>query len=296
MEDDELLEREQVLDAVGHELGVTPEAIEAGLYADLRDAHILQRFEGTTPEGLVDAYELGQAQAVLLRALKVTAHLRSGDPALLRELFRKLKFRRLLYKLEAEGAGYRLELDGPLSLFTSATKYGLSLALLLPTIRAFDGWSIDAEILWGKARERLQFHLEGERSAGPMAPAPRVDDLERLVARWETLDCPWRCATSDQILDLPGLGCLVPDLTFTHSDTGEVIFFELLGYWSRDAVWRRVELVQQGLKEKVLFAVSTRLRVSEQVLDDDEPSALYVFKGALQPKAIRSKLDELAAR
>jgi hypothetical protein len=54
-----------------------------------------------------------------------------------------------------------------------------------------------------------------------------------------------------------------------------------------------VELVQAGLAEAVLFAVSSRLRVSEEVLDADLPGALYVYKGTMSARAIAERLDRL---
>jgi hypothetical protein len=69
-----------------------------------------------------------------------------------------------------------------------------------------------------------------------------------------------------------------------------------LGYWSRQAVWRRVELVQAGLAERVLFAVNSRLRVSSEVLDHDAISALYVYKHKMNAPAVARQLDLLIAR
>ena len=66
-----------------------------------------------------------------------------------------------------------------------------------------------------------------------------------------------------------------------------------MGYWSRAAVWQRVELVKAGLDESVLFAVSTRLRVSEEVLEADLPGALYVYKRTMSARAIAERLDGL---
>ncbi|HBU46784.1 MAG TPA: hypothetical protein DEB46_00610 [Myxococcales bacterium] len=97
-------------------------------------------------------------------------------------------------------------------------------------------------------------------------------------------------------MDLPGLGTCIPDLLATHRPTGEQIHVELLGFWSRAAVWRRVEWVQRGMREKILFCCSQRLRVSEAILDDDLPSALYVFKGVLSPSQIEKRLDILRLR
>ena len=98
------------------------------------------------------------------------------------------------------------------------------------------------------------------------------------------------------MIDLPGVGLCVPDLAFTHRDTGEMVLLEVMGFWSRDAVWKRVELVEAGLPQKILFAVSSRLRVSEAVLEDDAPGALYVYKGAMSAAQIEKKLDALVAR
>jgi hypothetical protein len=85
-------------------------------------------------------------------------------------------------------------------------------------------------------------------------------------------------------------------LEFEHRTTGEVLFLEVLGYWSRDAVWRRVELVERGLSERILFAVSSKLRVSEAVLNESEMGALYVYKNAMSPRAILTRLEQLRAR
>jgi hypothetical protein len=54
-----------------------------------------------------------------------------------------------------------------------------------------------------------------------------------------------------------------------------------------------VELVQAGLSERILFAVSSRLRVSEEVLSTELPSALYVYKGTMNARAIAGRLDEM---
>jgi uncharacterized protein len=87
----------------------------------------------------------------------------------------------------------------------------------------------------------------------------------------------------------------VPDLRFEHPG-GAAVFLEVMGYWSRDAVWRRVELVEKGMGAKVVFAVSSRLRVSEAVLEEHPSAALYVYKGSLSAKGVLDRLERLAAR
>ncbi|HEY6559436.1 MAG TPA: DUF790 family protein [Polyangiaceae bacterium] len=299
LEPGERFDRARVLGKVADELGLSEDGIEAALYADLRGSHVLLAVNAMTAAELVARYERAGRQAVLLRAVKVRADIRCGSPAEYRALFHKLKFRRLLYELHplAEG-GYRLHIDGPFSVFEAVTKYGLQLALMLPALETCEKLSLNAEILWGKQRQPLQYRLElaPGRRAGKAEPAAPPDEIARLIEGIAAASSEWQVRQSRAILDLPGVGLCVPDLEFEHGQTGEVLFLEVLGYWSRDAVWRRVELVEQGLSERILFAVSSRLRVSEAVLNDSEMGALYVYKSSMNPRAILARLEQLRAR
>jgi predicted nuclease of restriction endonuclease-like RecB superfamily len=288
-------DRAALLAAVAAERSVTPEALERALFADLRGAHVLAGFEATTARALVDLWTRAQAQAVLLRAVKVTVDVRCRSAQGLRTLFRKLKFLRLLHSVEAHGEGHRVVIDGPFSLFESVTKYGLQLAMVLPALEGCEQWKLEAEVRWGKERAPLVFRLSG--SAGdPEKEAPLPDEVEALVRAFEALDTEWRVSESAQILELPGIGLCVPDLVFERGErqSRQRVFLEVMGYWSRAAVWKRVELVQAGLAERVIFAVSARLRVSEEVLGDDVPGGLYVYKQAMSARAIAERLEKIA--
>ncbi len=290
----EHLDRDAVLGAVAAERGLTAAAVDAALYADLRGAHKLIAVDAITPVALVDSYDLAQAQAVLLRAVRLVVEVECAHPADYRILFRQLKFQRLLHTIAARPAGgYRIEIDGPYSLFESVTRYGLGLALALPAIRACARWSLTAELRWGTARAPLTFKLDG-RAVGERATSLLTDELTALVAAIDALGSPWRVAAADALLDLPGVGVCVPDLLITHADTGESVYLEVLGYWSRAAVWKRVELVEQGLADRVVFAIGQHLRVSEDALGDELPGALYVYKRTLQAKAVVERVDQLA--
>jgi len=295
-------DRGALLSDVAEELGwkMEPEELCDWLYSDLREAQLLREAPVLTPSMLVDRYEVAQAQAVLLRATRVVAEIKCKNPATYRHIFGKLKFRRLLYKIRpARDGAYRVEIDGPYSLFSSSTKYGLQLALILPVLQLCDSWTIEAAILWGKERTPLTFSLtSGRRTVGEKADAAadselpdEVSSLLAQLAKRKKVD--WRAEPATEILDLPGLGLCVPDVRFIHEPTGATVFMEVMGFWSRDAVWHRVELVQAGLPHRILFAVPSRLRVSEEVLDDGLPGALYVYKTKMKLKLVLERLDAL---
>jgi len=272
---------------------LSPPALLRALYADLRAAQVILAVRAPTAEQLVDSYDLAQKQAVLLRAVDLIADVRCADPYAYRQLFRKLKFFRLMHRIEPRvDGGYRIFIDGPFSLFTASTKYGLELALSLPSLLSCDEHTISATLRWGKERTPLTFKLEGKNRRAREHEEPRLpDEVEAFLSRFRALESDWQASVSSDILQVPGAGLCVPDLRFVSQSTGEVAYLEVLGYWSRDAVWKRVELVERGLQERVLFAVSSRLRVSEEALGDDVPGSLYVYKGTLSPREVLRRLD-----
>ena len=295
---DDVFDRDIIIAQVAATHGVEPDVIEASLFADLKQAQTLTAFDPIEPEALLDGYALAQEQAVLLRAIRIQVRVSQGDVGAYRHFFRALKFRQLLHRIEPlpDGDGYLIEIDGPHSLFRSSTRYGQRLALLVPAIRACPKWAVRAQLLWGKEKRRLWFSMEGQ-AAGTVEASRLPDDVAELVDRFKELQqkaskCAWRVRRSTRILNLPGVGVCVPDLVFVH-DTGINVYLEVMGFWSRAAVWQRIELVQQGLSDQIVFAVSARLRVSEAVLGDDLPGQLYVYKQKMNANRVLDRLNAL---
>jgi predicted nuclease of restriction endonuclease-like RecB superfamily len=306
----EYLDRQRVLEKSAEELGISPEIIDQTLYADLRSAQRLESAPVHNAAALVSEYELTQVQSVLLRAVRIEAEVQAARPDAYRELFRKLKFRQLLFRIEPlDAGGYRLEIDGPMSLFGATTKYGLELALSLPALLSCGQLRLKADLRWGKRREKLAFEQT-------YAQAPAVQEHDGV--RTEVADlldalqgnADWQASLSDKLIDLTaqGGGVLVPDLELTRSapaakpskraaaaDSKPAVLVELLGFWSRDAVFRRIEAAKsaQSGRPPMLFVASSRLRVSEELLDGVEAASLYVYKGKINAQALLRKAEGL---
>jgi predicted nuclease of restriction endonuclease-like RecB superfamily len=292
-------DRARLMDETAASRGVTAAALEEALFADRPGAQRLQAIESPSPAALADRFALAEAQAVLLRATKVVAEVRAADAAGYRHLFRALKFLRLLPVITRgeDRHGYRIEIDGPLSLFQASAKYGLQLALALPAIAACDAWAIEAEVRWGAERRPARFRLSGHATAGAAgSPAPLPDELAAFVDAFQRADTGWRIDREPAVLDLPGAGLCVPDLAFQRASDGARVFFELLGFWSREAVFRRIDLVRAGLPHRILFAASKTLRVSEALLDESPTAALYIFTRAISVRAVLRHLETLVGR
>lgn len=303
LEPGETFDRDALIAAVAGEHEMPVDEIERLLYADLKQAHRVLSFKAIDGEALVDLYDEGSVQAVLLKAESVVATVRCTSPSTYRALFRKLKFQRLLHRIEpvpaadGDAAGYRIHIDGPASMFRSVNKYGLQLALALPAIRACDQWHLHAKVRWGKARSRVNFEAEGRAHASDEDLQRLPDDVQALfekqLARVDKGTSDWAVSRCSDLLAIPGLGVCVPDLLYQRGD--DRVYLEVLGFWSRDAVFKRVDLVEAGLETPIVFAVPARLRVSEKVLGDDLPGSLYVYKGVMSAKQIEDRVAGLVS-
>src|SRR5690606_17340491 len=114
--------------------------------------------------------------------------------------------------------------------FDSVTKYGLQLALMLPTLLAAERIAIRADLRWGKAKDPVTFHLERRGASTPDEPARLPDEVAALVEQFQAPRSGWTARPADTVFDLPGVGICVPDLRFDHT-TGARVFLEVLGYW-----------------------------------------------------------------
>jgi uncharacterized protein len=264
--------REEVLTAVAEELRLEPERVAATLFADLKDENRMLKFEDLSAQRLIDRYNVALAQAVLLRSVLVQAEVRNERPARYRQLFRQLKFHRLLYRVEGSmERGYTLHIDGPLSLFSATNKYGLQMALWLPTLLHCQDFRLDAELRWGPKREPRTFHLEAndgltshQADTGTYVPA----ELTAFVDRFRQVAPAWELTESTEVLELGREGVWVPDYRFIHKASGVDVFVEVVGFWKRASLERLLRLLPRFGPKRYVLAISDRLKVDEEALGE----------------------------
>ncbi len=287
------LDRTGVLAEVGKERGLGPDALEGQLFSDLREAQRLLTVKSVDAREIGESYEFLETEAVLLRAVNVTLDLEGGRDAF-RRFHRELRFRGLLFRVEETEEGHRFVIDGPFSLFESVTKYGLELALAFRAARRAGPFRMMALVKWpGKEGVKRNFIVRA-RSAETLTPVPFrehpiLTDLRKEISE---LGGEWKARTSERLFPVPGLGLLVPDLVLERKGGSGPIFVELLGFWSREAVWERIERAKD-LPEPFIFLVSKKLRVSEETLSADVPASLVVFGATLRAKQVLAAAEGL---
>ncbi|WP_435007582.1 DUF790 family protein [Tundrisphaera lichenicola] len=265
--------RDPVLEGVAQELNLKPEQVAAALFADLRDENRLLTFDqGLDAQRLIDRYNVALAQSVLLRSVMVEAEVRHEKPARYRQLFRHLKFHRLLYRVEGTMRdGYVFHVDGPLSLFSATNKYGLQMAMFLPALLLCGDFRLDAELRWGPRRETRTFHLESKdglvshyADTGTYVPA----ELGAFLDRFRQVAPGWEVTEATEVVELGREGVWVPDYKFVHKATKVDVLVEVLGFWKRSSLDRLLRLLPQHGPPRYLLAISEKLKVDEESLGE----------------------------
>jgi predicted nuclease of restriction endonuclease-like RecB superfamily len=182
-----------------------------------------------------------------------------------------------------------------MALFQQSTRYGLKLALLVPHLLACKRASLTAQVRLRKGGSDDSFTWKHSRAKSSSTPAA-LSDVARAL-KGELGGGAFSVSEATEILRAPDGGlAIVPDLRLEHQKTGDVVYVEVLGFWSRAALWKRVDAVAAGFPYRVVFCASDRLRVSEAALSDDAPAALVVFKGVLRATRVLAAAEALIAR
>ena len=288
--------REGVLSQVASETGSRDPATL--MYADRRSAQNLESFERPSPEQLITRYNVAQAQGVMYSARSLVVDI--GAEADARLVFHYVKLLGLIYDLEPTKRGYRLRLDGPLSLFGSTRKYGLQLAKLLPGLLLTAPWKLSADVEWRDRSATLELDSDSpglaSHYASPKELRERDGDVrEAFVRSWERAKDTggWKLEAGPGVLPFPEQKtALVPDFTLVNQD-GEQVHLEILGFWSERKLIERVALLREAKRRgyRVLIAASENLGTSPETLEEAAKGEVIPYKNRLAAKAVMEKLS-----
>ena len=277
---------------------VTPSDVEEAIYADLNENQRLVSFKDIAPLALLERYNLALAQAVLYRARQLRITLTGGTVGQRRQLFRTLKFHRLMHRIEkGVGRQWVLTIDGPISLLKSTNKYGLQMAIFLPALLLAEGWRLEADLAWGKTREPRVFELDdacGLVSHYKARGNYVTDEQKHFEAGFKALGSPWTLSRRTSMHDLGGRDVLIPDLVFKHREDGRVAMLDIVGFWRRGWLKSKAEALEKHGPSNLIIAVSDRLLTEKGGATDDLPITLLPFKGVILPKKVLALVEDVA--
>lgn len=263
--------RSEIIAKIAQQMELTPAQVETTMFADLKDAELLESYEPLTEEELLRGYDVALAQATLLRASKVTLTLHKANPGQLRALIHAMKFHQLLFQPSRNEAGeWQLTIDGPTSILQRSTRYGLQLAMLVPVLLHFSSWSLEAEVRWPQRDEPLTFVLSDKDKLQPtkkLRGAWVSAEQQLLEERLEKHKSGWTLDRQPRLIPLGARELFAPELTLVHPD-GRRAFVEIVGTWRRHWLRTRLDVLREFGPPNTVLCVSRNLAAEKEALSE----------------------------
>ena len=272
-------ERNSVLNKAAWELGVSREELEEALWADHEENLELISFEPIGEEELLKLYNRSLLQTALFKALNLV--LRTRAPGIqVKRVLREIKFRKLMYQAEKEDGTLILKIDGPASVVKMTTRYGTSLAKLIPAILSLSHWEIEASVVRrGEGRERKVLRLKVDSKMKDLFPEAeavqeRYDseverDFSKIVSALN-----WRIEREPEAL-LAGKSLFFPDFKLEKGPLS--VYVEVVGFWTTNYLLRKLEKIRE-VKERLILVVDKNLACSSF---EKLPHPVFYYEGRI---------------
>lgn len=287
--------RNAVFAQIAADFNCQPEEIASALYADLPAQQKLLEFSLISPNDLIDRYNLAQAQALFYRCGEMKIWVEPQTASGYRQIFSAIKYFKLIHSVVGSPTnGYEITVNGAASIFHRSQKYGVQMAVFLPSLLNCSNWRMKAEIDL-KGGERAVYELDSRqqnlRSSYEEQPEYENPVHDRLTRDWAKYGGAWTLEPNRQIVNL-GRTAFIPD--FVLKKNSEKVFLEVLGFWTPASLKKRLQELEGAGFEHFIIAAWEELRGSR-----DEPPAVpenvVLFKSRLEPHLLELAAEKLTA-
>jgi predicted nuclease of restriction endonuclease-like RecB superfamily len=290
----------KIADDLSQELNqeILPIQIRNGLYADLLENKILTAFDTPKPEEVLHRYNLSQIQGVFYKASQLVLNAHRNVPGEYKLLFRYLKLFQLMAYIEGDAEhGFTISVDGPTSLFTPSTRYGLAIAKLIPALLHVTKWSLSATLqtrdFYTNEWKTGRFTLSSECGlVSHYPPGKPYDSMleESFASKWDALKSGWILEREVDLIPIPG-SVMIPDFRLVHPD-GRVFILEIVGYWRPEYLQKKFAQVRRANCDNLILAISERLNLEKAGIKlDNLPARIIWFKEKLIPKSVLAVME-----
>lgn len=245
---------------IAREMGMSLETLQQSLYADLPENQVIREIDRSLSAAeLIQRYNTALAQAMLYRATRMIVDVYDSY----RTVFKYIKLARLMHSIRSHEGGYRIEIDGPMSLFSNVERYGIAMAKLLPGILKCERWRLAAKVNVGDGEKIFRLSpaagLVSHYRDEPVFDSSAEEAFYRRFSR--NTRSKWTIEREGSVLDLKDT-VLIPDFKFTHED-GRVVHLEIVGFWTTEYLQRKLEKLNRVTQANVLVAAPASLNCSK---------------------------------
>jgi hypothetical protein len=293
--------RQDIIRAEAKALRTSQKMIEAMLFADRPDEHVLtDAGPEWTPEALLTRYNLELARGALYWCSGMQIEIQDSY----KDIWRYIKLFKLMFEARAlENGGYHLDLDGPISPFVTHTlRYGRQFAAFLPALFLCERWQMMATVhspQAGRSHDTLIYRLDHTSPLQSHFKRSGLFDsrLERDLAvefeeKFGGERGQWALTREDEVI-LLGDTVMIPDFALTNKRDGRRAIVEIVGFWHPNYLRRKVAKVRAANRRDLILLVYEGINLSQEQLQDVPGEVLY-FKNKPVLKDVMAAVEAVA--
>jgi predicted nuclease of restriction endonuclease-like RecB superfamily len=199
--------------------------------------------------------------------------------------------------------GYRIDLDGPISPFVTATlRYGRQLAAFLPALLLCERWQMHAEVFPPQGQGQKLYSLDHTsmlqshfKNSGLFDSRLEADFAAEFEEKFGGKRGHWRMSRESDVL-LLGDTVMVPDFLLVDTqDESRRILIELVGYWHPNYLRRKVEKVRAANCSHLLLLVYDGLKITSEAFEGVSSEVIF-FKQKPVLKEVMETVEAMAER
>ena len=293
--------RHEVLREVADTYELSLGELDEILFADRSASYRLMDTGPTwTPSTLLARYNLELARGALYWASRIIIEVSSNY----KDLWKFIKLFKLMFWAEpAQNGGYRIDLDGPISPFVSATtRYGRQMAAFLPALLLCERWQMHAYVRPPQAQGEILYRLDHTcslrshfKSSGTFDSLLEEDFASEFEQKMGNKRGHWRMVRESEVL-LLGDTVMIPDFVLVdEADESRKILIELVGFWHPNYLKRKIEKVQAANCAHLLLLVYQGLNVTEDAFDGSTSEVIF-FHNKPVLKEVMQTVEAMANR
>jgi predicted nuclease of restriction endonuclease-like RecB superfamily len=309
--------KRSALERAANQFGLDPDALLAGLFADLPEERTLSPLAS-----VLDTTQLALLcnASIVRRLLESALQVKVVVRGQVRAVVRHAKWTGLLCTVRSGSSEEHamLEISGPYALFRHTRLYGRALASLVPRLARCNAYRLEADCVLGDGRELARLKL---RSGDPICPArelPQFDSSveERFAKEFSRLAHDWDLVREPRPIAL-GRSLFFPDFQLRRRTTGECYWLEIIGYWTPEYLTKKLAQLEQAQLERIVLCVDEsrqcstgqfnalgsvvryRRRIDVRAviaIIDPALSSALAAQAKATPRRVRSRVLDAAAR
>jgi uncharacterized protein len=317
--------RQEVLREVEDTLELSQGELDEILFADRGASYrLMDPGPAWTPSTLLARYNLELARGALYWASHITIEVSSNYKDLwkygtqtepvreesavaqtaYKDLWRYIKlFKLMFWAAPLPEGGYRIDLDGPISPFVSATtRYGRQMAAFFPALLLCEYWQMHAYVRPPQAKGETLYRLDHTcslrthfKSSGMFDSHLEEDFAQEFEQKMGGKRGHWQLLRESEVL-LLGDTVMIPDFALIdEADETRKILIELVGFWHPNYLRRKVEKVRTANCAHLLLLVYQGLNVTEEAFEASASEVIF-FQSKPVLKEVMQTVEAMANR